>query len=157
MRNDIWLIEENIDVERREWPVLRAGWVLMGLFVMAGIAGAFGEGLFTRTLCQNSHFSVTYDRFLRYSMNSEIVINASSLGADSSVYLNSDYLKKVKIEAISPQPEAVKLDGKRMRLKFASRKPEDIILYLSPINRGSQQLTIELNGKKVSLKQFIYI
>lgn len=149
-------LEAYTDFERAEWPVLRIGWLAMGLFLLAGVLGLFGTGLFTERTEGDATLSVRYERYLRYSMSSEINIHTSGLARDSSLWINSDYLKKAMITSVNPEPESMdQLDG-MLRLKFASRFPSDITIYLQPEDWGRQELTIRLNGRKKTIKQFIY-
>ncbi|RXF72234.1 hypothetical protein [Arcticibacter tournemirensis] len=156
MDKDISSLEKDVPFEKSEWPVLRIGWILMGLFLVAGIFGIFGSGLYSEKVEGDRTFSVRYERYLRYSMHSEIHINTSRLGADSSIWINADYLNKIMITEISPEPESFdQVDG-RMKMQFSSRLPSHITLHVEPVKTGNQSLTISVNGKKKTIHQYIY-
>lgn len=156
MDKDITSLEKNVSFEKSEWPVLRIGWVLMALFLVAGVLGLFGSGIFSKKVEGDKSLSVTYERYLRYSMQSEIYIQTSELGADSSIWINADYLNKLMITGISPEPESFdQVDG-RMRMQFSSRLPSHITLHVQPVKAGGQSMTISLSGKKRIIHQYIY-
>ncbi|WP_207428868.1 hypothetical protein [Pedobacter sp. SYSU D00535] len=156
MEKHISCLEDSLETEKKEWPILRAGWMLMGVFLLLGILGLFGSGIFSRRTVETSEFRMEYDRYLRYSMSSELVINAASLGSDSSISLNYDYVKTVKIDKIVPEPESVKFEKDKVLFKFSSAKGNNIVFYLVPINQGAQRLVVELNGSRKEVSQYIY-
>ncbi|WP_207533091.1 hypothetical protein [Desertivirga arenae] len=156
MRKDTLALEKDLAIEKNEWPILRAGWVFMGLIVIGGAMGLFGGGFLSHTLVKHRDISIGYDQILRYSLNSEITIEGNKLSKDSSILINSDYTKKIKIEEVIPEPESVKLEGQKIRYKFHSRRSDNIILYIKPIGRGEQRLTLELDGFKLDINQYIF-
>ncbi|KAA8478537.1 hypothetical protein BDE36_2886 [Arcticibacter tournemirensis] len=156
MDKDISSLEKDVPFEKSEWPVLRIGWILMGVFLGAGVFGIFGSGIFSERVAEDGTLSVTYERYLRYSMHSEIQIKTSKLGADSSIWINADYLNKIMITRISPEPDSFdQVDG-RMRIQFSSQNPSDITLHIEAVKTGDQNMTINVNGKKKTIHQYIY-
>ncbi len=149
-------LEKDFEFQKIEWPLYRIGWVLMGVFLTLGAVGLFGHGIFSRKHVKQANFSIEYDRYLRYSVSTELVVNAGSLGKDSSLTINSDYLKKVKIDKILPEPKLMELSGKHIKLKFSDSKINEITFYLDPIDYGAQSLEIEINGNKKTVDQYIF-
>ncbi|WP_207420472.1 hypothetical protein [Desertivirga brevis] len=156
MQKDTLALEKDLAIEKKEWPILRAGWIFMGLIVAGGAMGLFGGGFLSHTRVSHAGLSIQYDKLLRYSLSSKIIIEANKLSKDSSILVNSDYTKKIKIEEVTPEPESVKLEGQKIRYKFHSRRSDNIVFYLKPIGRGEQRLLLEFNGFKLDIHQFIF-
>jgi len=155
MVKNILSLERDLPIEKREWPILRMGWVIMGLIVIGGASGLFGGGYLSHRKFTDKRTSVAYDKVLRYSLSSEIIIESDKLSKDSSLVINSDYTKKIKIEEISPAPQSVKMEGNKIKYKFASVNSNSIVFYIKPIGRGKQQLLLELNGFRLNVDQLI--
>lgn len=150
------VLENQLEVEKAEWPFLRIGWVLMGVLVLMGALGLFGGGVLSYAEVGDNAVRIKYDKFLRYSLNSEIVINAARLSSDSSLSINSSYVDKIKIEEILPQPQSVIHEGEKLRIKFNSIRGNNVILYIKPMRRGSQTLELDVNGLSFKMNQFIF-
>ncbi len=141
----------------KEWRTLRAGWFLLILFVLAGLLGLFGGGLFSRVTAETPIGTIRYDRYLRHSTPSVIIIQSDRRMTDSSVYMNSSYLKKVRIEQIDPRPVSTSLSRNRVRFRFSSPDSHQIIFHIVPFQgSGSQVLEVGIAGQKEVFNQFIY-
>lgn len=149
-------LEKALSFERSEWPVLRMGWALMGLFLFAGVLGVFGTGIFSRSKLTSGTFTINYDKYLRYSVSSEIEIETKGLGPDSSLWINSDYMERIKITEIFPQPKLIDQQKGQTQFKFSSRSPTEITLYIEPVEGGKQILSLRLNGTNKTVSQYIF-
>ncbi|HEY0896169.1 MAG TPA: hypothetical protein VGE15_06430 [Sphingobacteriaceae bacterium] len=157
MKKSVEHVEQQYSFLEKEWWTLRVGWFLLILFVLAGLLGLFGGGLFSTVTKETPIGTIRYERFLRHSSPSVIIIESDRMMSDSSVFINSSYLNKVRIEQIDPRPVSSALSGNRVRFKFSSTDSRQIIFHISPF-QGSGSLALELGiaGQKEVFKQFIY-
>lgn len=149
-------VEKDFGFQNKEWSVLRLGWMLMALFLLLGLLGFFGSGVVSWTTRENDAAVIEFERYLRNSMVSEIKISSKEPLPDSSIYLNPDYLRKMKIDKIIPEPALMELKSNRLRVKFDSDQADPVVLYIIPVGTGSQDLEIEIKGQKEKLNQYIY-
>lgn len=157
MKKSIDSIEEGFPFLQKEWPVLRVGWTMLFLFILAGVLGLFGFGLLSDRTLENEVAVVEYDRYLRHSTESKVIIRSKIPLADSSIYLNRDYLKQVKIDRVQPEPSAVALEGDRVRYKFESTDGGQVIFHIIPLTgNASQEMEIGIGGRNATFHQFIY-
>lgn len=156
MGSDIDALEKDLPFEKSEWPVLRIGWALMGMFLLAGILGFLGTGIFTEKKAATKDFVLHYDKYLRYSMSSEINLKTRGLGPDSSVFINSDYFRNVVMTEVNPEPATVDQSEGWMRFRFSSRTPTEITIHIQPIRSGKRNLKIRLDSSEVAVPQYIF-
>ena len=150
-------VEQDYSFLEKEWQTLRVGWILLILFVLAGLLGLFGGGLFSEVSAETGIGRIRYERFLRHSTPSVIMIESDLVMNDSSVFINSTYLRKVKIEQIDPRPVSTSVIGNQVRFRFSSGDCRQIIFHISPYQgSGSQVLELGMGGRKEVIKQFIY-
>lgn len=157
MKKSIEVVERDFSFLKKEWPALRVAWVLLALFVLAGLLGLFGGGYISDRNIETPVGRIEYERFLRHSTASRVMIESDRPLNDSSVYINRSYLKQVRIDQISPRPVSAELIGNKVRFKFASASSGPIILHIIPYQgSGSQTLEVGWGGENVVLHQFIY-
>ena len=102
-------LEQDLAFQYRQWQLERIGWAVMGLTIVAGLAGLFGHSPFTRAEVQSGDQKLTiqYDRFARYESNAEIKVSVEIDGAEEQVFrlwLDDDYLDTLKVLEIEPVP-----------------------------------------------------
>lgn len=157
MKRSIDTVERDFSFLKKEWPALRVAWAVLALFVLAGFLGLFGGGIFSNRVTDTPLGRIEYERFLRHSTASRIVIESMQPLRDSSIYLNRSYLKQVRIDQIDPRPVSTELHGERIRFKFSTGSSGPIILHIIPYQgSGSQVLEVGWDGRNEVLNQFIY-
>ena len=149
-------IEEEIKFQEVEWTALRVGWILMGLFLLIGLLGLLGTGAFSHKIIQGNNMKIEYDRYLRYSVKTEVHVKLKDRLSDSTLSINSDYIRAMKIDKIIPEPSSMTLNGNKLAYKFASDNIEQISFFLEPIKIGSHNLEMETGEMKKTISQFIF-
>src|SRR5690606_29061098 len=139
-----------------EWPVFRVGWVIMAVFLITGIAGLFGSGALSERKEENTEASVEYEQLLRYSVESKVFILLKKPLADSTLSINADYIKAMKIDKVIPEPIAMELNDSMLKYRFANTDIEEISLILKPIDIGKKQLKLHINGTESVFNQYIF-
>jgi hypothetical protein len=158
MKRDITEIEKFISQQQKEWLIFRIAWVFMGLVLIAAALGLFGNGPISEQTYVAHKVHITYQKFMRADKESELYIGLQDqdLGQETTIGINNDYLKKVKIYQVVPQPAAVEIRDNTLLYRFRSVTNGFISFYLSPQHTGSQPLVITVGGKKMRFNQFIY-
>ena len=156
MQNSPSYVEKDFKFQTHEWVAIKIGWYLMLAIIIAGLLGLFGSGPLSSKTAKIEGASVVYERYLRYSMESEISITVTGQLPDSSIYINAGYLEKVKIIAIRPGPESMETMGDNERFKFHSGDPKKAVLHLEPTETGPLPLGVGLKGKIEKLNQYVY-
>lgn len=77
-------IEPDLPFQYRQWHVEGADWAIIGLIILAALAGVFGHNPFARATAQtpDGTLIVKYDRFARYESDTEMNVSVT-LNADS--------------------------------------------------------------------------
>jgi len=156
MEDAIKSIEKEYKFQKIEWPVFRVGWVIMAVFLITGIAGLFGSGALSERKEENTEASVEYEQLLRYSVESKVFILLKKPLADSTLSINADYIKAMKIDKVIPEPIAMELNDSMLKYRFANTDIEEISLILKPIDTGKKQLKLHINGTESVFNQYIF-
>jgi len=147
------------------WRIQRIGRVVMFLFVLAGIGGLFGRGLFSKTTATQpgSHLQITYEWVARYQTPSiiEVVVDKKAIqNGFVRLRINGDILDKLRLQKISPQPWLTELLPADNTLIFRANPAQDsakIRLAIQPGRIGKVHVSIGLDGlPAVEFDQFIW-
>ncbi len=129
-------IRENIGFSRRMWMLERAGWIVMGLFVLSAVLGLTGDGPLSSTQTASPEGGVVrYNRFLRLLAQAPLEIEVrreNGTGHAVQLQVNRVYLKEFHIKAITPGPLTAEFQG-------------EFIVYTFPAAEGGQPLLITFN------------
>lgn len=156
MEKHVESIEKEYNFQRKDWTILRVGWLLMAVFLTLGLFGLFGSGTLSWQIRENDAVSIEYERFLRNSMVTKIRVTSKTPLSDSSIYINADYVKKVKIDRITPEPASMQFQDNQLRIRFNSPIEGPVVLFIQPYELGSQTLDIIAGGHHEKLNQFIH-
>lgn len=149
-------IEDEYKFQQVEWPVYRIGWVIMALFLLAGLFGIFGTGIISRKSKQGTQMAIDYDRYLRYSVKTTVHIKLKHRLSDSTLAINASYIKAMKVDKIVPEPSSMILNDNKLIYKFASSSIQQVSFFIEPIRPGSQYLEIYVGGIKNTINQFVF-
>jgi len=149
--------------ERKVWKVEHWGWGIFGLILVAALLGIFGEGPLARAKAgrPNSVLWIDYDRFVRYQAPMVLKVHVAA-GNNSlpALWLARDYLDRVDVEHISPEPERVKVGRDSLIYIFnVARTNEEatITFHLKPTGYGKTPVRLGLvDGPQMDFTQFIY-
>lgn len=156
-------IEEKLDAQlkfhRAEWRIQRIGWVVIGVFLALAFAGLFGNGPLSHAHADGPAGRVEYERFVRNGAPTEIVITpgAGSQGI-SRIEITAEYLAAVRVEHITPEPTAVRIQGERLVYEFAAGAPGASVSFrVDPqrLWRHTAQVTIDA-GAPLEIWQLTY-
>lgn len=158
-------IEEDIQLERRNWAAERIGWLVMTVLVLAALLGFSGgnggvKGINQQTAGSPSEgIEIEYDRFLRRQAPAELKVTlyATNPGADRALHFSKDFYERVHVEQVVPEPTEVYTHEQGITYTFAGAgSTTPILFYLEPKHMGSQEIRLRAGDKSLSFSQFVY-
>jgi hypothetical protein len=157
-------VHEDLHLQEQFWTVERVGWTLMAAALVAGLLGAFGEGLLSRhTKSDDKSLAVEYVRFGHYKSPLQLQIQVLASNARQgrlSIGLDYTFLGRILITRITPQPVTEELDAGGLNFAFPVHNEEGsifITISYEPQYVGTLTGRVSLgDGSEVSIRQFIY-
>jgi hypothetical protein len=155
-------LDQDLELQEREWTLQRVGWVVMVLVIVAALLGAFGTGPLSSASSGGSAegFTVDYQRVVRHQGESRVTIHVNGDQVSEGqveVWLGSDYVNAVRVTQISPEPEEVRLADERVVYVFNVDDPAELVtvnIDLVPQEMGWIPVDIGIvDGEDVSFHQ----
>lgn len=159
-------IQQELEHQRRVWKWQRICWVLLLLLILATLLGLFGQGLLSDAIVgdERSPLWLEYDRFGR--LDAETTRLRVHLGAGAAqngevrFWLSREYLEKIRILQVTPQPERVEAAHDRFIFVFHAAgldAPTTLTFQLEAKRIGRLHAMAGLEeGAALSFDQFIY-
>jgi hypothetical protein len=155
-------LEKNKTFENRFGHIRNFGQVFIFTMMIAGLSGAFGFSTWTKkTDTVSPETKVEYQCFLhaRYETPLKVFFNGIT-EKDSTILIaiDAEYLKKVNIKTILPEPLEMytRFETVYFRFKSADRKSGYITFNTFPVKGGTARLMLTVNDRPAIIKQFIY-
>lgn len=125
-------VEQDTTFEKREWQVQRVGRVVMLLIVAAALLGFFGAGplSLTEVRDETGNLMVTYERFGRRGATTDLVVDiapAAVSGGKAEVWLSSQYLGEMQVDAVTPAPDQVTFEDDGYVYTFLADQPDEAV------------------------------
>ena len=128
-------INEDLTFQRHSWRFQRVGWIAIGLLLLTGLAGFWGQGPFSWGTAghQSGPLQMEYERLAHYMTTAMLRLHVNpDIGRDRiTVHLAQRYAETIQIEQIMPRPEseAVSAEGLTYIFNLAGR-PSVITFYM---------------------------
>ncbi|WP_375417979.1 hypothetical protein [uncultured Hymenobacter sp.] len=153
--------------QSRSYRVQVVAWVLLLLFLVAGVLGIFGSGPLSDAEAGRSGdvIRAEYERFGRLDtpLLTKVFVGRGGADADGRVrlWVSKNYLDQVAGEQITPLPEATLTAADHSVFVFQltdAQQPVDVVFYLNTETMGRLHGQIGLVGRPdtLQIKQFIY-
>jgi hypothetical protein len=158
-------LSPSLNFQRRNWVVQRVGWVAIALILLAAILGLFGSGPLSWATAgqQGDLLWVTYPRFGRWQSPMSLHVNLSPqtiCNGQIRLWLSRAYLNDINVQQVTPQPQHVEVEPKRLIYIFSANQANGSILItfsLKPNTFGSVPARIGLDhGPAIEFSQFLY-
>jgi hypothetical protein len=152
-------LDRHLPFQRREWRAQQIGWVALGLFLAAALAGLFGSGPLssTRAFASEGGLVVDYQRFVRAGAAQRLLFEIDTPGAGPvQLRLSRGYLDAVRVEHVLPPPASTTATGEWTTFVFA---PGTRVVTLDGEARGPGRLALSAAtgaGASVALWQLAY-
>lgn len=147
---------------RREHQVNHLGWILLTLFVLAGLLGLLGAGpLSTRTSGEpGDAVRIEHQRVSHFEAEDALTLYLSKEAIDGdtlTVELTGDWLKSVDMSSLAPDADAQRIVPGGVIYEFAVEEPADVEVVMSfrPQSLGDHRLTATAGGSTVTVYQFV--
>lgn len=159
-------VGEDEKFQRRYWAAQRVGWTLLALLLLASLAGLFGPGLVGRSHAADSasRLRVEYERFERAHAESSLQIETGAGAAqngEARVWLSREFLDRVQIHQITPEPASVETAGGRVAYVFRVSDPSQpvvVTVHFEPEFMGHLHGSAGLadGSSEINFEQFVY-
>ncbi|MFC7403467.1 hypothetical protein [Citricoccus sp. GCM10030269] len=129
-------VRQNDRFQQREWRVEQVGTVLLVLFLLAGVLGLVGKGLFNQatTASGNGALEVEYQRVAHYKADQTVTVTVSEDAIEDDtvmLVLTGPWAQEVNMSGISPEPETQYATPDGMAMEFAVHQPGDLEINFS--------------------------
>jgi hypothetical protein len=136
----------------------------MGLLMLASLLGLLGHGPVSSSTLDDpaSGMLVKYERFERSNAETlfTIQVKPESATTQARLSIGTEFLGKVEISRIEPEPVEVELWPDRITYVFTVPEPGaagEIVIHYKPVSFGRVQVEMGLAGYPVqTFSQFIY-
>ena len=150
-------IDQSLDFQRRFQRVQTLAWRVLALLPVAAVAGLFGGGLFSQVTAGGAGLTVTYDRFGRRSVDTQLQVTLVRAQRPVAVSISRAFLDGYDVSEVRPQPERVTAYADRLVYAFAALPGASVSFTLQPLDLGSSRGTVTVAGSRpVELRQLIY-
>ncbi len=155
--------DRDLRFQRREWTVQRGGWLVMMAIIIAALIGLLGAGPLSSATAESGPLQLQYTRFERRHAPTELEVSPASSAVSQDqveVWLSSDYLARVEITSIVPEPEEVVVADDRVIYRFSiddqAQRPT-ILIALEHDDPGLSTGRIGMiDGSELTFWQFVY-
>jgi hypothetical protein len=123
---------------RRERALQRIGLGLLSLFVVAGLAGAFGNGPLAATTIRSGNITIRFERFTRQSFRTEFEVSIASVSTPTvTITIPRTFLDRIEMLETRP-PESLKRLGDHVATFEvpATNGVATLVLHYHPRNYG---------------------
>ena len=149
-------MDADVNFQRRIWAAQRIGWFVIGIVILAALAGSFGNGPISRASAQGDGLRVHYERFARLQQPTQVRFSLGPTIAHLAV--SRRYVDAVHVEQIIPEPSEVAATGEWLIYRFVGAGPFSITFTVKPEQFGglSGAAQIPGGGRSLAFHQFIY-
>jgi hypothetical protein len=156
-------IGQDLDFQRKEWEVQRVAWLVVLVILLAAVAGIFGAGPLSHAEAASGPLEMNYDRIARRGSETTLTLRVApqtAVDGELPLWLDRDFLDKVNIDRIVPEPAEMEAEDERVIYRFVAADPEqvaEITFQLNPAEPGIARGRLGVvDGAEVSFAQFIY-
>ena len=152
-------LDRHLPFQRREWRAQQIGWIALGLFLAAALAGLFGGGPLSSARASDLHggLTVDYQRFVRAGAAQRLLFEINTPAASPvELRLSRAYLDAIRVEHVLPPPASTTATGEWTTFVFA---PGTRVVTLDGEARGPGRLHLSAStgvGAALSLWQLAY-
>lgn len=130
----------------------------MAVLLLYGVLGGLGDstGFLSEHTTRLPNGYIKYLSRLRVEKSFQTSILVDDTVKDFRLAINNDYIQKIRITQIIPEPQEVTIRDKQIVYRFSTLGAGTITLFCDPRKMGNQRLEVDVNGIKTSLSQYIF-
>ena len=156
-------VGQDLKFQRRQWTIQRVSWIVMVVVVIAGLLGLLGSGPLSDASAEDGPLQLDYGRFERKRKPTQLRIQVAAGTAQEGqfmLWLDEQYLQRVEIQNISPEPEQFQAGSDRTVYVFQvsdPSQPANVSFDIEPIAFGTFKGRLGLvDGPEIEFTQFVY-
>jgi hypothetical protein len=156
-------LEQDLAFQQRSWRVQRFAWGVLVLIVGAALAGLAGSGPVSRgsRAAQDGRFIIEYERFVRMQAPSRLRLHVSReavRAGEVRVWFDRNYIERIKLEQIVPQPKRTEVGEQRLTYIFAAEDDQSamIIFDLQLQTFGRVSARVGMGEVALDFQQLVY-
>ncbi len=143
--------------QRREWIAERIGRVIMGIVVIAAALGCLGPGLLSHTQVSVHGVIVQYDRFLRATDESELVVRLEEqVERARNVAFDRAGLEHMTIARVLPEPSSTRSDSTTVTYAFPAPGSQEMRFTIKPERAGLFRPKLVVESRGIELWQLVF-
>ena len=152
-------LDRHLPFQRCEWRAQQIGWIALGLFLGAALAGLFGSGPLSsaRASDPGGGLAVNYQRFVRAGAGQRLLFEIDTPAAGPvELRLSRAYLDAIRVEHVLPPPASTTAAGEWTTFVFT---PGTRAVTVDGEARGPGRLLLSAAtgaGASVALWQLAY-
>jgi hypothetical protein len=150
-------IDQSLDFQRRFERIQTIAWRVLALLPIAAVAGLFGGGLFSQVSAGGGGMTVSYDRFGRRSVDTQLEVTIARARPPVAVSISRGFLDGYDLSEVRPSPEHVTAYADRLVFAFAALPGASVSFTLQPQRLGAGSGTVAVAGSRpVRVHQLVY-
>jgi hypothetical protein len=150
-------IDQSLDFQRRFDRVQKWSWRVLALLPVAAVAGLFGGGLFSQATAGSAGVTVSYERFGRRSVDTQLEVTVKRAQRPVAVSIDRAFLDGYDVSEVRPPAERVTAYADRLVFDFAALPGASVSFTLQAQRLGSSSGTVTVAGSPpVRVHQLVY-
>lgn len=150
-------IDQSLDFQRRFDRIQKVAWRVLALLPVAAVAGLFGGGLFSQVTAGSAAATVSYDRFGRRSVDTQLEVTVKGARTPVAIAISRPFLDGYDLSEVRPQPQRVTAEPGRLVFTFAAPPGASVSFTLQPQRLGSSSGTVTVaDSRPLQVQQFVY-
>lgn len=156
-------IAEDIEFQRHEWRIERAGWFVFALILLGGLLGVFGSGVLSDIKATSGPLTLEFERYARQRAPTQLrleVAPSAITGEFVPIWLDQALLDRIDVSRIEPEPIEVAASAERVVYRIASLDPtQPVVVTISyePADLGWTEMRLGLvNGPAFAEQELVY-
>lgn len=141
--------------ERRWALIQRMIWVVLSAFILAGLAGMTGRGVWAKSKSRTHAGEMEFERVLRHQAPAEMSFSFDrDMKGAPTITLPRNMLEKVQVRSVMPEPlsQAIGPEGITYEFKKAAATEGRVVFGIIPTGIGSLEAQVLIgDGSMVKL------
>jgi len=158
-------VHQDLPFERRNWRAQRFGWAVMGLLVLAGLAGLFGRGPLASAARSSpgGALEVEYERFTRHGSPGKLRVTVAPQALEDDtlrIRVSRSFLQGLQVETVEPPPASALVSGDYLEYSFHAEagQPARILFRVIPDQYflRTAEVSVASGRERVRFQQFVF-
>lgn len=149
-------LEEHIPKQEQGFRFQAVGIGLILAIVLFAAIGVFGDGMLSSRSDVKENVKISYEAFYRHEAKMDLTLEVNNPTGEVLISLPNDYLSKVEVVSIKPQPVSSRQENGKVTYTFHATGNTQVNFKFQPNSTGSIDAMIQVNQQSFSISHFIY-